>query len=177
MDMRKYISLGIVLLFIGLGWWYYGSGLRDRQDGPAVLVPPSSDTTTIQLPTSTPHVNGPTAPPPSKTTPPKPVVITSGIRGSVFIGPTCPVVRNPPDPQCADRPYEATLVAKDKDGVIVKTFRSNSAGLFEVLLLPGEYSVGPAPSTAILPRAGFQDVSVQKDAFTEITIQFDSGIR
>jgi len=40
----------------------------------------------------------------------------TGIQGTVMAGPTCPVERNPPDPQCADRPLQ-TLVA-NKKGVL-----------------------------------------------------------
>src|SRR6185295_16627757 len=34
----------------------------------------------------------------------------SGIRGAVLLGPTCPVVKEPPDEECADKPYETALV-------------------------------------------------------------------
>ena len=34
----------------------------------------------------------------------------SGVRGVAMLGPTCPVMRNPPDPQCADKPYQGNLV-------------------------------------------------------------------
>src|SRR5437764_398930 len=33
----------------------------------------------------------------------------SGVNGQVLLGPTCPVERIPPDPQCAPKPY-STLV-------------------------------------------------------------------
>ncbi|HTK33346.1 MAG TPA: hypothetical protein VL335_02235, partial [Candidatus Paceibacterota bacterium] len=47
--------------------------------------------------------------PSPNTTPPSIRPYDSGVHGTVMLGPTCPVMRNPPDPSCADKPY-ATLV-------------------------------------------------------------------
>ena len=33
----------------------------------------------------------------------------SGIRGTVMAGPTCPVERDPPDPNCADKPLSVLV--------------------------------------------------------------------
>ena len=41
----------------------------------------------------------------------------TGVRGTVTSGPTCPVVTNPPNPSCADRPVAgAVLVFRDASG-------------------------------------------------------------
>ena len=40
----------------------------------------------------------------------------SGITGLILLGPSCPVVRDPPNPQCADKLYVATVVVKSADG-------------------------------------------------------------
>src|SRR5207253_9569337 len=41
--------------------------------------------------------------------------VKQGIRGTVLLGPICPVERIPPDPQCADKPYAASLVVTAAD--------------------------------------------------------------
>jgi hypothetical protein len=47
----------------------------------------------------------------------------SGISGVVTLGPTCPVMRNPPDPQCADKSYQTNLVLTAPDSTqVIKTF-------------------------------------------------------
>lgn len=31
------------------------------------------------------------------------------VSGKILLGPTCPVMKNPPDPACADKPYETSI--------------------------------------------------------------------
>lgn len=110
-----------------------------------------------------------------------PIVKTqnSGISGTVLLGPTCPVMRNPPDPQCADRPYGTKLLLKTSDGSsIVKEFSSDSYGNFRVEVSPGEYQIIGAPSTNILPRCSSNGtIKVLSNTYTETTISCDTGIR
>jgi len=47
---------------------------------------------------------------------PAPVAGKSGIKGTAMLGPFCPVEKNPPDPNCADRPYKTALVATNANG-------------------------------------------------------------
>ncbi len=112
------------------------------------------------------------------TPPPSPdKTLTSGITGSILIGPTCPVQRNPPDPNCADRPYQATVIVKTADGQKELTrFTSDANGKFKVSLSPGAYLLVPISSN-VYPRGESQAVMVAANKFTEITISFDSGIR
>ena len=101
----------------------------------------------------------------------------SGIRGTVMVGPTCPVERMPPDPQCADKPYQ-TLVAvfRASDAVHAVAFtRSGTDGTFEVSLPPGEYVVGAGES--MLPRCAQTPAIVGPEGYTQITVSCDSGIR
>lgn len=110
-----------------------------------------------------------------------PIVTTqnSGISGTVLLGPTCPVMRNPPDPQCADRPFSTKLVLKTSDGSsVVKEFSSDSYGNFSVQISPGEYQISGAPSTNILPRCSSNGtIRVLLNTYTETTIYCDTGIR
>ncbi len=100
----------------------------------------------------------------------------SGIEGLVTIGPTCPVERI--DTPCADKPYQATIVVKDASGGEVTRVESGQDGRFTVALAPGTYMVAPqSPNQASYPFAKEQQVEVRAGAFTQVSIQFDSGIR
>ena len=110
-------------------------------------------------------------------TKPVPPVLTSGIEGTITIGPTCPVERVPPDPNCADKPYQATVVVKTADEQKELTsFSSDQDGRFKVKLIPGTYILVPV-SNNTHPQASSQKVIVKANNFTQVTISFDSGIR
>ncbi len=100
----------------------------------------------------------------------------SGIRGLVTIGPMCPVVQK--DVPCPDSPFSATIVVEDGAGSEITRVRSGDADIFEVSLDPGSYTLVPeSPNPGAPPTASEQAVDVVADAYTEVLIQFDSGIR
>ncbi|MES2953460.1 MAG: hypothetical protein V4674_02780 [Patescibacteria group bacterium] len=102
----------------------------------------------------------------------------TGIVGTVILGPTCPVLRDPPDPKCADKPYAAKLVAVATDGKVVSSFSADSAGAFKVLLPPGTYEIRGEASANILPRcASSQPIKVSLGAITQAPVFCDTGIR
>ncbi len=102
----------------------------------------------------------------------------TGITGSISIGPTCPVQKNPPDPQCADKPYQATLIIKPADGQKeVARVTSNPDGTFRIIVVPGSYLIVPAHGAAMYPQGQSQQVTVSSGVFTHNSISFDSGIR
>lgn len=112
--------------------------------------------------------------------PPLPIVPppaqSSGISGYIHTGPSCPVVRNPPDPGCADRPYaNADVSVANAAGKQYQT-TSNMAGNFSVALAPGTYTV-TIISSNMLPRCPEQQAVVSANKFTTIDIPCDSGIR
>ncbi len=125
-------------------------------------------------PTSTPVVTSTITP----TTTPRPSP-TSGIMGTVLLGPTCPVERDPPDPQCADKPYQASLVVTTPDGArIIAKFSSDTAGKFKVSVPPGTYAIRSADTNTIYPRCSSTgDIIVKANAFTNIPVSCDTGIR
>jgi hypothetical protein len=103
----------------------------------------------------------------------------SGIRGTVSLGPTCPVERIPPDPRCADKPFQTTLVVTTPDGSkIITKFSSDAEGKFRVKIPPGDYIIRPAPGAPMLPRCGNSGtITVKSDTFTTANISCDTGIR
>lgn len=101
----------------------------------------------------------------------------SGIRGAVVLGPTCPVERTPPLPQCADKPYATTIsVSHTGSSSVFATTQSGANGIFELSLPPGTYTVS-AQGGNTLPRCASQDVTVAPTGYVTITISCDTGIR
>lgn len=103
---------------------------------------------------------------------------TGGIRGSVTIGPTCPVERDPPDPACADKPYQASLIVSSTipGGNGGKLVRTDAAGHFEQKLAPGTYTIRNA-SESVYPTLAPVTVKVAAGSWTQADLKFDSGIR
>lgn len=103
----------------------------------------------------------------------------SGVSGTVMLGPTCPVERDPPDPGCADRPY-ATQVSIYRAGDmarVVASVRSNAQGAYSLSLSPGQYVVRAGDSASMLPRCGEVAVTVPPTGYVTTNISCDSGIR
>lgn len=102
--------------------------------------------------------------------------LQTGIRGTVSLGPTCPVEQ--PGQMCVE-PYEADLRVECPDGSNISTVRSDATGEFEVRLPPGEYRIVPLQPdpTLSFPFASPVDVVVPVEGFAEVQIDYDTGIR
>ncbi|MES2409430.1 MAG: hypothetical protein V4509_03990 [Patescibacteria group bacterium] len=102
----------------------------------------------------------------------------SGISGSVILGPSCPVMRNPPDPQCADKPYQTSISISYSSSPtkVFATAQSGSDGTFKLSLPPGEYVVS-AGSGNSLPRCSNISTTVESNGYSEVQIICDTGIR
>ena len=103
----------------------------------------------------------------------------SGIQGVVLLGPICPVERIPPDPACAPRAYETTLMVTSLDGAyVIKEFRSDREGKFRFAMSPGDYAIRSAVAGNVLPYCSSNDtIHVKAGAYTETTVACDTGIR
>jgi len=110
---------------------------------------------------------------------PIPSDLDSGITGTVLAGPQCPVVGPNTGPECEDKPLAATIVVRSADGrTAVTRFTSDANGEFRVPLYPGSYVLDPQPvSPNGLPFGQPQSVEVAAGQFTDVTIQYDTGIR
>jgi len=99
------------------------------------------------------------------------------VQGRVVLGPTCPVERIPPDPQCAPRPYETQIMAiPSRNNKAIKTTQSLSDGSFALTLPLGDYTIQAAGGNT-LPRCSPVSVSLKTATTTSITISCDTGIR
>lgn len=104
----------------------------------------------------------------------KPAPTDSGIEGQVLIGPMCPVVQE--GQECPDQPYQATLTVNSLNGRKIVQVQTDEEGRFKIPLAPGEYILHPE-SPNVLPFAGEQTFIVEAGKFTQISVNYDSGIR
>ncbi len=103
-------------------------------------------------------------------------VPTGGVMGRVWIGPICPVVRE--GEACPDQPFQTQLVVQDSRGRTVAGGRSDARGFFRIPLPPGDYTLIPElPNPGSPADASSVEFHVEPDAWTEVTLNFDSGIR
>jgi hypothetical protein len=109
---------------------------------------------------------------------PLPSPAQGNVSGKVVAGPTCPVERSPPDPQCAPRPVAgATLLIQDPVGHAVATVLSDSGGTFALTLLPGDYVLVAQPVDGLMGTAPPLPFSVVAGSPVELTVEYDTGIR
>ena len=104
---------------------------------------------------------------------------TTRLTGIVLAGPTCPVVRDPPDPACEDRPVAgAEIVAVDAQGQEVARASSDDEGGFSLALRAGEYQLVPQPVEGLLGTASPTAIVVEEGTPLEpVRIVYDTGIR
>ena len=103
----------------------------------------------------------------------------SGVQGRVFLGPTCPVVKDPPDLNCVDKPYKTTvqvIASNSPKSSPFVTVESDSDGEYILFLPPGDYAlqaVGGVP----FPRCETKQVVVEPSAMLRADLFCDTGIR
>ena len=104
---------------------------------------------------------------------------TGVVRGIVSLGPTCPVERIPPDPQCAPRPFVGVIgVSRNiENPVAFETAQTDASGSFRFVLSPGEYDIFHANAASALPRCEEKIVTVVAGQTADIAISCDTGIR
>jgi hypothetical protein len=108
-----------------------------------------------------------------------PAVATQTVSGVVVAGPTCPVVTDPPDPACDDRPVAgARIVVIDGEGDEVASAVTGEEGMFSVELEPGRYELVAQPIEGLLGTAPPVSVVVVAGTDSEpLTLVYDTGIR
>ena len=102
---------------------------------------------------------------------------SSGVRGVITTGPTCPAESIPPQPGCEDRPYQTVIRIRElPDGEVVKRVRSGKHGRFHAALEPGRYRLEPRGGDPY-PRCFSKDVRVKAHQVTSVRLGCDTGIR
>lgn len=97
-----------------------------------------------------------------------------GIQGIVLLGPQCPV-ESLEDP-CPDLPYQTWIDVRTARGVLVGRVQSDADGQFRVGLPSGAYILDPESGNPF-PIASKMAVDVADGVFTDVTVNFDTGIR
>ena len=97
----------------------------------------------------------------------------------VVAGPTCPVVSDPPDSACADRPVDgAQLVVLGGDGAEVARAVSDADGVASVDLPAGSYTLVPQPTEGLMGSAVPVAIVIVPGTDPEqLTVVYDTGIR
>jgi hypothetical protein len=104
---------------------------------------------------------------------------TGVVSGTVLLGPTCPVVKDPPDPSCADKPYETTIQVIAVGSPLSSPFKvinTDAQGNYTVTLPVGAYALQPQGGS-VMPRCETRDVTVTSGANLKVDLACDTGIR
>ena len=101
------------------------------------------------------------------------------VTGTAVSGPSCPVVTEPPDPACEDRPLAGAeiLILNRADEVVAST-RTAGDGSFSVEVPAGEYRLVPQPVEGLMGTA--QPIEIVVAAGLEVgplELSYDTGIR
>ena len=103
----------------------------------------------------------------------------SGVSGIVSLGPTCPVMQYPPDPDCNDKPFETTVQVFAKNSASTAPFavtRTDKEGRYSFALPPGGYTL-QAVSGKPFPSCGAQSITIEPEVAIEVNLSCDTGIR
>jgi hypothetical protein len=105
--------------------------------------------------------------------------VATGLRGTVTAGPTCPVVQNPPDPACADRPVaDAVILVTNAAGDLIMRITTGADGTYDVPLGPGVYTLTPRPVEGLMGTPEAQLVRLEAgEGVVIIDFSYDTGIR
>lgn len=109
--------------------------------------------------------------------PPSSSATSSGVRGAATVDVGCPVLEG--DSPCPRTPLRAriTVHPRGSEHQIAAT-ETDDDGRFEIGLTAGDYDVRGVNLTGQpVPRAMPVQIQVQPGQYTEIDIEFDSGIR
>jgi hypothetical protein len=100
------------------------------------------------------------------------------VSGTAVSGPSCPVVTEPPDPACDDRPVAgAEMVIVDEAGNEVARVRTDGDGRFSVELEAGEYLLIPQPVEGLRGTPLEVGLAVDETDVDVGLISYDTGIR
>ncbi|MEK9154880.1 MAG: Gmad2 immunoglobulin-like domain-containing protein [Patescibacteria group bacterium] len=100
------------------------------------------------------------------------------IKGKVLLGPVCPVMRIPSDPNCNDKPYPTNIEVFKKSDLSkpYKIIETDETASFEINLEQGVYILKPQGKNP-LPRCAEKELSILSGKIQEIEFSCDTGIR
>lgn len=93
-------------------------------------------------------------------------------------GPSCPVVSDPPDPNCEPQPIVgAEIVVRAPDGTELARGVTDADGRFPMLAPEGTYWLDPQPVDGLMGTAAGVAFRVLAGDETGVTLYYDTGIR
>lgn len=97
------------------------------------------------------------------------------INGIAMVGPTCPVMQNPPAAACEDKPYQGTIILTNT--ATSKRYEASTAadGTFSLTLSRGVYGISRPDNGSPFPSCGGK-IEILSPGAT-VPISCDSGIR
>ena len=116
---------------------------------------------------------------PGASLPPGPTVtppLTTGVRGVVLAGPTCPV-EQAGQSLCVRAVSGATILALDLARRTVGRAVSDSSGAYFLRLPPGTYEIVPQAVEGLMRAAAETTVTVPDGPPVQLDLQYDTGIR
>ena len=146
-----------------------GAAARTGSPGPFVLLIAFGALVLALVAACTPG----TSPSPSATATSIP---TTGVRGIVLAGPTCPVER-PGQSACVRPVSGATILALDSAGREVGRAASDAGGAYFLPLAPGSYRIVPQPVQGLMGVAPESTVTVPQGMPAQLDLEYDTGIR
>jgi hypothetical protein len=108
--------------------------------------------------------------------PPSAPLLTTGVRGLVLAGPTCPVEQAGQSP-CVRPVPGAIIVALDSAGHEVGRSATDATGHYFLHLPPGSYQLVPQAVVGLLSKPAPASVTVTDGSPTQLDLQYDTGIR
>lgn len=102
---------------------------------------------------------------------------TGTITGNVVLGPTCPVQKIPPDPNCTDKPYQTSIDITETKNGSTYVVATDSGGNFTTQLTPGTYTIKPRSGGIKFQSCQSQSVTVVAGETKNIALSCDTGIR
>ncbi|MDD4989237.1 MAG: hypothetical protein PHV42_02325 [Candidatus Pacebacteria bacterium] len=95
---------------------------------------------------------------------------------SVTLGPTCPVERIPPDPNCAPKPYQTKIDIFTATNQFVRQIETGMNGSASFSLPVGVYELRPV-HVNVYPRCENGEAAIQANVTTSVALSCDTGIR
>jgi hypothetical protein len=103
-------------------------------------------------------------------------LLTTGVRGVVLAGPTCPVEQAGQSP-CVRPLSGATILALDPARHEGGRTVSDASGAYFLRLAPGRYEIVPQAVEGVMRVAAETAVTVPDGAPVQLDLQYDTGIR
>jgi hypothetical protein len=103
-------------------------------------------------------------------------LLTTGVRGVVLVGPTCPVER-PGQSPCVRSVSGATILALDSARHELGRAISDAKGAYFLRLPPGTYEIAPQVVEGLMRVPAESTVTVPDGTPIQVDLQYDTGIR